>query len=276
MEYYENIRRLRKASGYTQQQLADALQVSRQTVVRWENGWNVPNFRSAQEMARLFGVDVGELMTGERTENGQKYRFGNGALSLFWFFAVCLSGALLFRLLGVYLPGLGGLWDAAAITLFCLFALWWGLKLFTVFYTESDPFARNLFYRTWRLGNFFYGAALCAVLMGVFWSREFSPEFECFGLVFAGMFWYVFCDTFIKILLRGRMLTEKDPLLWCDRIFLIASVAVLVALIALMGLAGGRSAMIFFIVFWVFLGLFGCGYFLFRTLFRLVRSRSLH
>ena len=274
MEYYESIRRSRKAQGLTQQQLADKLQVSRQTVARWENGLNVPNLLSAQKMADLFGVDLGELMTGEgtkRPEGGPKrWEFLS---PLIWFSAVCAVAALLFRLLGVYVPQSQAALDCIFLCAFPLLALWWGLKLFRTFHAVEDRYTRTLCYKTWRWGNFFFGASLCAVLLGAFWERSFVPEIEFFGIVFSGMFCYVFCDTLLKILLRKHMVAEKNPLLWCDLIFLVLSVVALTAIAVIAGISGRRTAMICFIVFWILLGLFGCGYFLFRTLFFLCKGR---
>lgn len=272
MEYYENIRRLRREQNLTQQQLADKLQVSRQTVVRWENGWTVPNFLSAQKMAQLFGVDVGELMTGEEGAR-QSVRSPERA-SVVWFSALCAVSALLFRLL----CGLLAEFHAALCSLFLcgftLLAVWWGLKLYRLFSAEETPYARLLDYRVWRWGCGFFGASLCAVLFGAFWESRFVAEIECFAIPFLGVFCYVFCDTFLKIMLRRQIVAEKNPLRWCDCVFLIISVATLTAFAVLAGIFGGRSAMIYAVVFCILLGVFGCGYLLFRTLFLCFRSRK--
>ncbi len=273
MEYYETIRRLRRENNLTQQQLADKLQVSRQTVARWESGWNVPNFLSAQKMAQLFGVDVGELLTGEGTARQAGERPPE-IFSVVWFSSLCAVSALLFRLLGVYLPDLRPALGALFLCAFALLAVWWGLKLYRLFYDAEDPYARLLGYRVWRWGCFFFGASLCAVLMGAFWGSRFTAGIECFIIPFSGVFCYVFCDTFLKISLRRRMLAEKNPLLWCDRVFLLLSVCALTAFAIAAGLSDGRSAMIYAVVFCIFLGIFGCGYLLFRMLFFAIASRK--
>ena len=41
----ENIKTLRKQKGYSQEQLADKLNVVRQTVSKWEKGYSVPDGR---------------------------------------------------------------------------------------------------------------------------------------------------------------------------------------------------------------------------------------
>lgn len=68
MDCNKNIKLHRQRLQLTQQQLADKIGVSRQTVARWENGWNVPTLYYAQKLAAEFSVSVGELMTGEQTE----------------------------------------------------------------------------------------------------------------------------------------------------------------------------------------------------------------
>ena len=47
----DNIKRLREAHSLTQQQLADKLYVSRQTVCRWENGSRCPDLIMAKKLA---------------------------------------------------------------------------------------------------------------------------------------------------------------------------------------------------------------------------------
>lgn len=64
MEYNERIKQQRTQKNVTQQKLADELGVSRQSVVRWENGWSVPSMYYAQKLASYFGISVTELMTG--------------------------------------------------------------------------------------------------------------------------------------------------------------------------------------------------------------------
>lgn len=273
MEYYENIRRLRREHNLTQLQLAEKLQVSRQTVARWESGWNVPNFLSAQKMAQLFGVEVGELITGERTERPAAERPPEIS-SLVWFSALCAVSAVLFRILAVFLPDLRPALGGVFLCAFFMLAVWWGLKLYRLFYASADPYARRLGYQGWRRGWFFFGASLCAVLTGAFWESRFVPEIECFAIPFSGMFCYVFCDTLLNVLLRKAMVGGKNPFLWCDCVFLVASVSALAALAIAAGLSDGKSATIYFVVFLVLLGIFGCGYFLFRTLFFLIASRK--
>ena len=61
----ETIRERRRALGLTQQQLADAVKVSRQTVNAIESGRFIPSTVLALKVAQLFGKPVEEVFTLE-------------------------------------------------------------------------------------------------------------------------------------------------------------------------------------------------------------------
>ena len=58
----------RKALGYTQQQLAAALGVSRQTIISLENGKYNPSILLAHSIAKLFGASIEEIFIFEEDE----------------------------------------------------------------------------------------------------------------------------------------------------------------------------------------------------------------
>ena len=60
----DNIRELRKQKGYSQETLAQQLNVVRQTVSKWEKGLSVPDAQMLENMAELFGVPVSALLGG--------------------------------------------------------------------------------------------------------------------------------------------------------------------------------------------------------------------
>ena len=61
----ENIRTIRKNKGFTQEELAIRLHVTRQTVSKWEKGKSVPDADLLSDMAEVLDVTVSELL-GEK------------------------------------------------------------------------------------------------------------------------------------------------------------------------------------------------------------------
>lgn len=66
------LKELRKEKNITQEQLAEKLFVSGRTVSRWETGSNLPDLDVLIELADLYGVDIRELIDGERKPTEQK------------------------------------------------------------------------------------------------------------------------------------------------------------------------------------------------------------
>ena len=58
----ETIVKLRTEKGWTQQELADRLTVSRSLVSMWELGIREPDLLSVEKMAELFGVKTGAIV----------------------------------------------------------------------------------------------------------------------------------------------------------------------------------------------------------------------
>ena len=65
MSLAENIHRFRTEQNMSQLDLADALDVSRQSVSKWETGTAVPELDKLVKMAKLFHITLDELVTGE-------------------------------------------------------------------------------------------------------------------------------------------------------------------------------------------------------------------
>ena len=68
MQLGETIYRLRTEHNLSQGDFADALEVSRQSVSKWENNSAVPELEKLVKMAELFGITLDELVTGETKE----------------------------------------------------------------------------------------------------------------------------------------------------------------------------------------------------------------
>lgn len=58
----ENLKQLRKNKGFTQEELADRLNVVRQTVSKWEKGYSVPDAEMLKKIADIFETDVSKLL----------------------------------------------------------------------------------------------------------------------------------------------------------------------------------------------------------------------
>ena len=65
MRLSEQIYRLRTERGFSQEDLANALDVSRQSVSKWETGSATPDLEKLMKLSALFDVSLDELVRGE-------------------------------------------------------------------------------------------------------------------------------------------------------------------------------------------------------------------
>lgn len=71
MKFNENIRNLRRERDYSQEYLAEKLNVTRQTISKWENGAAMPDLKKLTEIADFFSVSMDTLL-GIEIENDDK------------------------------------------------------------------------------------------------------------------------------------------------------------------------------------------------------------
>ena len=64
MSLGENIYRLRSEKGMSQSELAEALNVSRQSISKWETDGSVPELDKLLSLSSLFGISLDELVKG--------------------------------------------------------------------------------------------------------------------------------------------------------------------------------------------------------------------
>ena len=62
MDVSEKILQLRKANGFTQEELAEKLNVSRQSVSKWESGQSVPELEKLVALSEIFQVSTDHLL----------------------------------------------------------------------------------------------------------------------------------------------------------------------------------------------------------------------
>lgn len=62
MEFKDNFKRLRESNGYTQDDIAKEIGISRQSVSKWENGNSEPDIDTIKHLAVFFNCTVDELV----------------------------------------------------------------------------------------------------------------------------------------------------------------------------------------------------------------------
>ena len=62
MEFNNKLYELRKQKGFSQEELANRLNVSRQTVSKWEVGDSTPDMEKLIAISDLFGISLDELI----------------------------------------------------------------------------------------------------------------------------------------------------------------------------------------------------------------------
>ncbi len=77
---FNNLKLLRKQYGYTQEQIAEKLGVSRQTIAKWERGECLPDIENVIALADIYEVTIDSLvrnMAADSNKGGEKkHMFG--------------------------------------------------------------------------------------------------------------------------------------------------------------------------------------------------------
>ena len=63
----ENIVMLRNLNGYSQEEVAEKVGISRQAYAKWEKGETIPDVERCQKLARMYGTTIDALIS----ENGK-------------------------------------------------------------------------------------------------------------------------------------------------------------------------------------------------------------
>ena len=66
MEFHEKLQELRKTRGITQEELAEALYVSRTAISKWESGRGYPSIDLLKEVSNYFSVTIDDLLSSEK------------------------------------------------------------------------------------------------------------------------------------------------------------------------------------------------------------------
>ena len=145
----KNIKIIRKEKGWTQQQMADHLFVTRQTVSNWENGRALPDLETIEQISRKLEIDSQYLLYGKLIN--EKYRKLGAltitivmtVLSFLFMFTEKVSYAVLRRIsqyagYHIFESGIGyGEWILAIMMSFFL-VLWMFILLFNWVMADSN------------------------------------------------------------------------------------------------------------------------------------------
>lgn len=87
----KNIRKIRTAKNLTQDDLAQKLFVTRQTVSGWENGRTQPDIETLCKLSEIFGVPVEDLIYGEKRFNTAEEKAQSSKRTLIIIFSIIAS-----------------------------------------------------------------------------------------------------------------------------------------------------------------------------------------
>ena len=62
MKFGENLRQIRKSKKMSQEQLAEKVNVTRQSVSKWENGESYPEMNNILELCKIFNCKLNDLV----------------------------------------------------------------------------------------------------------------------------------------------------------------------------------------------------------------------
>ena len=66
--FKDNLISLRKANGLSQDELAEKIGVTRQTLSKYETGESLPDIERCKQLADIFGVSMDDLVNYEKTD----------------------------------------------------------------------------------------------------------------------------------------------------------------------------------------------------------------
>ena len=129
MEFSEKLQELRKNRSMTQEELAEALFVSRTAVSKWESGRGYPSIDSLKEISRFFSVTIDDLICSDEiitAAENDKMEFVSKYVSL-----ICNALDILLAIL-LFIPAFGNGTDSSeTVSLFGL--------------TGISPWVKNVF-----------------------------------------------------------------------------------------------------------------------------------
>ena len=104
MKFEEKLLELRKKAGLSQEELGNKMNISRQTVSKWESGKSTPEMSKLVELSELFDTSIDELVKGiETSKEGakNKRKINIKLMLILWIIFCVLLGLFVYRYLSV-------------------------------------------------------------------------------------------------------------------------------------------------------------------------------
>ena len=128
MEIGKQIRKYRTELKLSQDDLADKVYVTRQTISNWENDRNYPDIRSLVLLSNVFGISLDILVKGDleqmkdeiKAEDIRKFRRDSRIYGIFLAGEIVLPMPLLYYL---------KVWGIVIWLLWTSVSLWWGWRI---------------------------------------------------------------------------------------------------------------------------------------------------
>ena len=93
--------RLRKENNYTQDDIAEKLNVNVKSVSRWENGKNLPDHSVIIEICKMYNISINEFYNGNKIKKTTKIK-----QLLLFYLVVSFTGIFILPCLGIVAPTL--------------------------------------------------------------------------------------------------------------------------------------------------------------------------
>ena len=229
MTFSENLLFFRERTGLTQEQLAERLEVSRQSVSKWESGSSYPEMEKLLQLCDLFHTDLDTLL--RRDARACYVEDNAGYDRLMDWFSKMIAGGVGLILLGLsvmcFLVGLGLNEDVSAATLLSFIVV--AVVLFIVAgirydgFEEKHPYIEP-FYSPAELETFAHRFPLlvalpvAAIMIGVIWIVLFGEQAEAAGIQaegrLEGVFFLILAVAISVLVWAGLQKSKYDLDAW--------------------------------------------------------------
>ena len=220
MSLAENLQFLRAREGITQEQLAERMDVSRQSVSKWESGASFPEMDTLLKLCDMFHTDMDTLLRGSVEQSLSEDTAGydrfmtSYARKVAGSVSAIIAGAALMILLDLRIGDISGAVFMLVVAIVAVVLVASGMEednfrkqhpVITDFYTEkqkADFRRRYIWYIAGGVGDILCGVVLMILVFSVIPERE--PYESMAGAFFMSI---VACAVFF--LIYGGMLEDK-------------------------------------------------------------------